>query len=56
MKLLHITVDDPGDLPGRIVQAQSGDHEVEVIDLSQEGVSYDVVIDAIFSCDKVIAW
>ena len=56
MKLLHILVDGPGDLPGRIVEAQSGNHEVEVIDLSREGVSYDAVIDAIFSCDKVIAW
>lgn len=56
MKLLHITVDGPADLPGRIVEAQSGDHEVEVIDLSREGISYEAVIDAIFSCDKVIAW
>ena len=56
MKLLHILVDGPGDLPGRIVEAQSKGHEVEVIDLSQEGISYDVVIDAIFSCDKVISW
>jgi hypothetical protein len=49
-------VDGPGDLPGRIVEAQSGDNEVEVIDLSREGISYEVVIDAIFSCDKVISW
>jgi hypothetical protein len=56
MKLLHILIDGPGDLPGRIAGAQSRDNEVEVIDLSQEGVSYDAVIDAIFSCDKVIAW
>lgn len=56
MKLLHITVDGPADLPGRIVEAQSRDHEVEVIDLSQDGISYDAVIDAIFSCDKVISW
>lgn len=56
MKLLHIMVDGPADLPDRIVEAQSGGHEVEVIDLSKEGVSYDAVIDAIFSCDKVMSW
>ena len=56
MRLLHIMVDGPRDLPRRIVEAQSGKHEVEVIDLSREGVSYDAVIDAIFSCDKVISW
>lgn len=56
MKLLHILVDGPGDLPGRIVEAQSAEHEVEVIDLSREGISYDAVIDRIFACDKVVSW
>lgn len=56
MKLLHILADGPEDLPGRIAEAQSREHEVEVIDLSQEKISYDTVIDAIFSCDKVILW
>lgn len=56
MKLLHILIDGPEDLPSRIVKAQSGAHEVEVIDLSQEGISYDAVVDAIFSCDKVVSW
>lgn len=56
MKLLHILVDVPGTLPGRIAEAQSADHDVEVVDLSQEAVSYDAVIDKIFSCDKVISW
>ena len=56
MKLLHILIDGPEDLPGRIVEAQSEAHEVEVIDLSQEGISYDAVIDTISSCDKVISW
>jgi len=56
MKILHIAVDGPGDLPARIVETQSEDNEVEVIDLSQEGVSYDSVVDAIASCDKVVSW
>lgn len=56
MKLLHILSDGPEDLAGRIAEAQSGEHEVEVIDLSQGNVSYDDVVDAIFSCDKVVLW
>lgn len=56
MKLLHILVNNLDDLPGRIAEAQSREHEVDVIDLSLEGFSYDSVVDAIFSCDKVILW
>lgn len=56
MKILHITVDGPADLPDGIVEAQSLGHEVVVIDLSQEGISYEAVIDEIFSCDRVISW
>lgn len=58
MKVLHILNDGPGDLPDRIIEAQSADDriEVEVIDLSRDDVSYDAVIDAIFSSDKVISW
>lgn len=56
MKLLHILTDGPAELPQRIIKAQSDDNEVKVVDLSRGHVSYDAVIDAIFSCDKVISW
>lgn len=56
MKLLHIFVDGPEELADRIVAAQSQEHEVDIIDLSQEEASYDTVVDAIFSCDRVILW
>lgn len=56
MKLLHILNDGPGELSARIIEAQSPDSEVEVIDLSREDLSYDAVIDAIFSSDKVVSW
>lgn len=58
MKVLHILNDGPGDLSGRIIEAQSADDriEVEVIDLSRDDVSYDGVIDAIFATDRVISW
>ncbi len=56
MKLLHILNDGPGELSTRIIQAQPRDNEVEVIDLSRDDLSYDAVIDAIFSSDKVVSW
>ncbi len=56
MKLLHIMTNGPAELPERIIEAQSADNEIEIVDLSRDDVSYDAVIDAIFSCDKVISW
>ena len=56
MKILHILSDGPGELPDRIINIQSEDNEVEVVDLSQERISYDTVVDAIFFCDKVVSW
>ena len=56
MKLLHILNDGPGELSTRIIEAQTRNNEVEVIDLSREDLSYDAVIDAVFSCDKVVSW
>ncbi len=56
MKLLHILNDGPGELSSRIIEVQSQDNEVEVIDLLAEDLSYEAVIDAIFSSDKVVSW
>jgi hypothetical protein len=56
MKLLHIMTDGPAEVPERIVEAQSSDNEVQIVDLSQANISYESVIDAIFSCDKVVSW
>ena len=56
MKLLHILTDGSAELPERIIEAQSGDNEIELADLSQDSISYDAIIDSIFSCDKVISW
>ena len=56
MKLLHIMTDGATEVPERIVEAQSSDNEVQIVDLSQANISYESVIDAIFSCDKVVSW
>jgi hypothetical protein len=56
MKILHILNDGPTELSTRMTGAQSKDHEVKVIDLSKKEMSYEAIIDAIVSSDKVISW
>jgi hypothetical protein len=56
MKILHILNDGPTLLSDRIIEVHKQDHEVKLIDLSQKGVSYENLIDDIFSHDKVISW
>jgi hypothetical protein len=56
MKVLYILNDGPEALASRIMEAQSKENELEVIDLSKGDVSYETVIDSIFDCDKVMSW
>ncbi len=56
MKILHILNDGPSDLSTRIIDVQSKENEVKVIELSKKGISYEDIIDEIFSHDKVVCW
>ena len=56
MKILHIIKNGRSDLAKHIIDIQSADNEVKVIKLSKKDISYDEVIDDIFSFDKVISW
>ena len=56
MKILHILNDGPTSLSDRIIDIQSKEHQVKVIDLSGEEVSYENVVDDIFSHDRVVSW
>ena len=56
MKILHILNDGPSQLSDQIISVQSKAHKVKVIDLSKKEVSYDSLVDDIFSHDKVISW
>ncbi len=56
MKILHILNDGPDEFSGRIIDAQSASDEVTVVDLSEGNISYELLVDAIFSCDRVISW
>jgi hypothetical protein len=56
MKILHILNDGPTDLSSKMIDAQSKDYEVKVVELSKKEISYEAIIDDIFSHDRVISW
>jgi hypothetical protein len=56
VKILHILNDGPTKLSDEIIRVQSLVHDVTVIDLSRKEMSYEEIIDRIFSSDRVISW
>ena len=56
MKILHILNDGQTELSKTVIEAQSKDHEVKVIELYKKKVPYETIIDDIFSHDKTISW
>lgn len=56
MKILHIINDAQTSLSKRIIDIHSKDHEIKLIELSKKEVSYETIIDDIFSYDRVISW
>ncbi|MGC2061438.1 MAG: hypothetical protein WA610_00555 [Thermodesulfovibrionales bacterium] len=56
MKILHILNDGQDRLAAEIISLQSKDHEVTVIDLSKRELSYETIVDEIFSADRVVSW
>ncbi len=56
MKILHILNDGPTDLSDKIINIQSESHSVKVVNLSERNISYEKLIDEIFSCDRVVSW
>jgi len=53
---MHILSDGPEDLSAKIIHVQKGLHDVKVVDLAQQDLSYDELVDDIFSYDSVISW
>jgi hypothetical protein len=56
MKILHILSDGPNKLADEIISVHSREHEVKVVDFSKGNISYDAIVDDIFSYDKVLSW
>ncbi len=56
MKILHILNDGPTALSSQMIDTQSNEHEIKVIELSRKELSYETIIDEIFSHDRVVFW
>jgi hypothetical protein len=56
MKILHILNDGPTDLSTKIIEVQSKDNEVKVVNLSKKEMTYEALIDEIFSSERVVSW
>ena len=56
MKVIHILSDGPTSLTDKIINEQKKDNEIKVVDLSKKTVSYESIVDDIFSYDRVISW
>ena len=56
MKILHMIKSRQTELTKKIIEQQSKKHDVRVIDIKKKDISFEDVIDEIFSYDKVISW
>lgn len=56
MRILHILPDGPDALASGIIELQSADNEVKVLDLTSKEISFGSVVDEIASCDRVVSW
>ncbi len=56
MKILHILNDGASELSNRILNLQSKDNDLTVIDLQKKDVSYEILVDEIFNHARVISW
>lgn len=56
MYILHILKNGPTELSNQIIDKQFGVAHIEVFDLHNEEITYEDLIDKIFSCDRLICW
>lgn len=56
MKVLYLIQSSLDETAEAIMAVQKKGHDVKVIDLSKEDLSYDAVIEEIFGHDRVISW
>ena len=56
MKILHILNDGTSGLSERIINIQSEENEIKIIDLQKKEIDYEDIIDEIFTNERVISW
>jgi len=55
-KILHILNDGPTELSDQMIDVNSMECQIEVVNLCKKEISYAELVDKIFSCDRVISW
>jgi len=56
MKVMHILKTAPDGSTKKIIELQSAENQVTIVDLTRVGVSYDKLVADVFSHDKVFCW
>ena len=56
MKILHILKQAPDATTKKIIEVQAAGNKVTTLELYKGGVSYDRLVDDVFSHDKVFCW
>ncbi|MBI5410180.1 MAG: hypothetical protein HZA14_12520 [Nitrospirae bacterium] len=56
MNILHLINDKQTELSRKIIDMQSKEHRVKIIELPQKNITYETIIDEIFSHDRVVSW
>ena len=56
MRILYLLNDREDTSARRWIDALSGDHCVETVDLAKKELSYAELVDRIFAADRVISW
>ncbi len=56
MKILHILNDGTSKLSEKVINIQSEEHEIKIIDLWKKEVAYEDIVDEIFANERVVSW
>lgn len=56
MKILHLIISGPDEISHKIMEAQGKSHELKIIDVPKDGISYESLVEDIFHYDRVISW
>jgi len=56
MNVLHILNDGPCEDAQFIIDQQSGNHDIRIIDLSHDEIDYVELVEQLEQCDKVFSW
>ena len=56
LSILHLLNDGGDELSARIIEAHARQHQVRVVNLRASDISYEHLVDEIFTHDKVVSW